>query len=102
MKKLTAAVVGFGGRGNAYARYAQNHPEELQIVAVAEPNQETKLFKGWCSGRILTEVRGESGFGYDPVFYKEELGKTLAEMTAEEKNSISHRGDALKRMTEAI
>ena len=38
MKKLTAAVVGFGGRGNAYARYAQNHPKELQIVAVAEPN----------------------------------------------------------------
>ena len=72
------------------------------VIAVAEPNQETKLFKGWCSGRILTEVRGESGFGYDPVFYKEELGKTLAEMTAEEKNSISHRGDALKRMTEAI
>ena len=39
MKKLTAAVVGFGGRGNAYARFAQNHPDQLQIVAVADPNE---------------------------------------------------------------
>ncbi|MEE1012750.1 MAG: XTP/dITP diphosphatase [Clostridia bacterium] len=72
------------------------------VIAVAEPGKETQLFRGECKGRILTEKRGESGFGYDPVFYKEELGKSLAELTADEKNSISHRGNALKAMQAAL
>lgn len=72
------------------------------VIAVSEPEKETRIFRGECQGRILTEKRGDSGFGYDPVFYHEDFQKTLAEMTAEEKNNISHRGDALKRMKEAL
>ncbi|MEA4831665.1 MAG: RdgB/HAM1 family non-canonical purine NTP pyrophosphatase [Oscillospiraceae bacterium] len=51
---------------------------------------------GECSGRIIDERRGKDGFGYDPVFLSDELGKTLAEATPEEKNSVSHRGRALR------
>lgn len=72
------------------------------VIAIAEPGKETRVFRGECKGRILTEKRGESGFGYDPVFYKEEFGKSLAELTADEKNIISHRGNALKAMKIAL
>ena len=52
--------------------------------------------RGECEGRIDYEPKGENGFGYDPVFYVDRFEKTLAEVTPEEKNSISHRGKALK------
>lgn len=48
-----------------------------------------------CEGEILKETRGENGFGYDPIFFIPSLNKTMAELTAEEKNKISHRGKAL-------
>lgn len=68
------------------------------VIALAEPGKDTQVFCGECKGSILTEKRGEDGFGYDPVFYTEEFQKSLAELTAEQKNSISHRGNALKEM----
>ena len=58
--------------------------------------------KGECRGEILTEPVGENGFGYDPVFYVREYGKTTAQMSAEEKNSISHRGKALRQLKEKL
>lgn len=54
--------------------------------------------EGTCEGVILEEPRGAGGFGYDPLFYVPPLGKTLAEMTPEEKNRISHRGAALRQL----
>ncbi|MBM7631753.1 XTP/dITP diphosphatase [Geomicrobium sediminis] len=56
--------------------------------------------EGTCEGRILTEAQGEHGFGYDPLMYSPEHGKSLAEMTPDEKNAISHRSHALKKMDE--
>ena len=53
-------------------------------------------------GRIDYEEKGKNGFGYDPIFYVPELGKTTAEMTEEEKNSISHRGKALRMLKEEL
>lgn len=53
--------------------------------------------EGRVEGEILTAPRGSNGFGYDPLFYYPPLGKTTAEMTAEEKNGVSHRGDAVRR-----
>ena len=53
--------------------------------------------EGIVKGVILNESRGESGFGYDPIFYIPELGKTFAELSMEEKNKISHRGLALEK-----
>jgi XTP/dITP diphosphohydrolase len=54
--------------------------------------------RGECPGQILEGSRGKDGFGYDPVFYMPEYGKTMAEMTPMEKNAVSHRGRALERL----
>ncbi len=54
--------------------------------------------RGECPGQILEGPRGKDGFGYDPVFYMPEYGKTMAEMTPMEKNAVSHRGRALERL----
>jgi XTP/dITP diphosphohydrolase len=66
------------------------------VIAIAQPDGEAELCSGECEGVIALEPRGEAGFGYDPVFYLPELGKTMAELTLEEKNSVSHRGRAAK------
>lgn len=71
-------------------------------IAFAAPNKETKTFTGKCSGHILTKKAGENGFGYDPVFYTPVFKKSLAEVSAEEKNAISHRFCALKAFKEYI
>ena len=58
------------------------------------------LFEGVCEGFITTEQKGEKGFGYDPVFRPEGYSETFAELSAEEKNQISHRGRALTKFVE--
>lgn len=55
-----------------------------------------KASKGICAGRVAYKMAGENGFGYDPFFYMEEYGCTTAQMTPEQKNSVSHRGQALR------
>ncbi len=57
-----------------------------------------RVFEGFCPGRILEEPRGEGGFGYDPYFLSDELGKTFGEATPAEKDSVSHRGRALRKL----
>ena len=59
-------------------------------------------FEGKVDGVILEEPKGTNGFGYDPLFYIPSLGKTMAEMTDTEKNEISHRGLAIKKLVKAI
>jgi XTP/dITP diphosphohydrolase len=58
--------------------------------------------EGSREGCILPQPRGENGFGYDPLFYLPEFGKTMAELSAEEKNKISHRGEALRKLVSAL
>ena len=70
------------------------------VLAVVIPGNEPELFEGRCDGVILREKRGEHGFGYDPIFYVPEKGKTLAEMTPAEKQSVSHRGEAIAKFRE--
>lgn len=60
------------------------------------------VFEGTCEGEIGYEMRGENGFGYDPIFYTPIFGKSLAELSADEKNSISHRFGAIKLFKESI
>jgi XTP/dITP diphosphohydrolase len=62
----------------------------------------TYFFEGTIEGRITEQARGDKGFGYDPVFIPNGYKKTFAEMTAEEKNSISHRALAVKQMNEFL
>lgn len=68
------------------------------VLSIAVPSGPALTYEGRCDGVILDEKRGESGFGYDPVFYFEEYGKTFAELTMEEKNRVSHRGKALSEV----
>jgi XTP/dITP diphosphohydrolase len=67
------------------------------VIAVAALRVETELCDGECQGLIAFEPKGESGFGYDPVFYLPEFGKTMAELPLEIKNQVSHRGKAARK-----
>ncbi len=66
-------------------------------IAVAVPGDQTYVIEENCTGRIAEKPDGEGGFGYDPLFIYEPRGITFARMSPEEKNSISHRGRALRR-----
>ncbi len=69
----------------------------VSAIAIVFPEQNEQFtVRGECRGRILTDYRGDGGFGYDPLFLYEPLNKTFAELTAEEKNNISHRAKAMK------
>jgi XTP/dITP diphosphohydrolase len=72
------------------------------LVYLAQPGAVPATFEGACAGRILEAARGEGGFGYDPYFYSEELGKTFGEATPEEKDRVSHRGRALRALLTAV
>jgi XTP/dITP diphosphohydrolase len=65
------------------------------VLALASPSGEVREARGECRGEILRAPRGTGGFGYDPVFLVPELGRTMAELTLEEKGRISHRARAL-------
>ena len=60
------------------------------------------VVRGYVEGEILRERHGEGGFGYDPLFYFKQFGKTLAEVSPEEKNSVSHRANAIKLFAEKL
>ncbi len=72
------------------------------VIAAAFPDGEVRHVRGTIEGYIADEAKGIGGFGYDPIFYVPEEGCTTAEMTAEKKNAISHRGQALRRMKDAL
>jgi len=77
----------------------------VSVISLASTEgAEVKGFnaRGECEGIILHEAKGDGGFGYDPLFFYEPKGKTFAELTAEEKNSISHRAVALRRFAEKL
>jgi len=65
-------------------------------VAIASPESSVKLAEGICPGEIIPDERGAGGFGYDPIFLVEGMHKTMAELEMEEKNRLSHRGQALR------
>jgi XTP/dITP diphosphohydrolase len=72
------------------------------LVYLRAPEAAPRVFAGECAGRILEEPRGQGGFGYDPYFFSEELGKTFAEAAPEEKDAVSHRGKALRELVLAL
>ena len=71
-------------------------------IACAFPNGDELTAEGRCDGAIAFAPMGEGGFGYDPVFLVPEMRKTFAQITAEEKNSISHRGRAMEKFAEKL
>ncbi len=67
------------------------------VVAIATPEGKVWTTSGKCEGVIAREPKGHFGFGYDPIFHLPELGKRMAELTPEQKNQISHRGEASRK-----
>jgi XTP/dITP diphosphohydrolase len=71
-------------------------------VALAREGKQTICVMGYAEGILLTEARGSNGFGYDPYFFYPPFGKSFAELTAEEKNAVSHRKHALEALLEIL
>lgn len=72
------------------------------VIAIATPEGRVELCSGECWGLITFEPRGEEGFGYDPIFYLPRLNKTMAELSLEAKNSVSHRGEAARKVPSVL
>ena len=74
----------------------------VSVIALVKPDGTELTFRGECHGEIIFEKRGTNGFGYDPIFYVPSLDKTFAELSAEQKNSISHRKQSLKKFSQYL
>ncbi len=99
----------YGGPGLDDAQRSQRLLDEMRgktnrkaafecVMSLAVPLGAALTYEGRCEGTIADSPVGEKGFGYDPVFYYEPFEKTFAQLTADEKNQVSHRGNALNEM----
>lgn len=68
----------------------------VSAIAFVSPDGDSFTVRGVCEGKIISERKGDGGFGYDPLFLYEPEGKTFSEMSEEEKNAVSHRGAAMR------
>lgn len=80
------------------ASHSNRNARFRTVITLFESDGTVKQFEGIVTGKILTEKRGTEGFGYDPIFQPDKFSKTLAEMTMEEKNKISHRARAVSKL----
>lgn len=72
------------------------------VISIAVPGGAALTYEGECKGVIIDEPKGDNGFGYDPIFYYPELGKTFAQLSIEEKGRVSHRGKALQELAKEM
>ena len=110
--RLSARYAGEGASDRDRVVYLlsrmRNVPYEMRsarfrcVIAVATPGREVEICSGECRGFITFEPKGKQGFGYDPVFYLPELGKTMAELPLEIKNQVSHRGQASRKVHQVL
>ena len=95
-------------KNSAILEKMKDVPEEKRgarfrcAMALARPGLETEIYEGTFEGIIGYEIKGENGFGYDPIFFVPERGMSSAEMTPEEKNAVSHRGTALRKTVKRL
>ncbi len=99
LKKMEEALRGRGGAAGATLDRAAGF---VCVIAVSSPEGEVRFTRGETRGIILEELRGHGGFGYDPLFYLPDLGKTYAELRPEEKNRLSHRARAAEGLPELL
>ena len=110
--RLSARYAGEGASDRDRINYLltrlEGVPEEKRsarfrcVIAIATPDGKVALCSGECQGFITLAPRGEQGFGYDPIFYLAELGKTMAELPLQLKNQVSHRGRAARQVSQAL
>ena len=94
-ERLALLLKNLGDEKNREAKF-------VSCIACVFPNGDVLTARGECPGTITTVPRGDGGFGYDPVFELPGTGKTMSELTEEEKNAVSHRGRALKQFQEKL
>ncbi len=82
--------------------YEKRTARFVSVIAAVLPNGDVITARGTIEGIIGYESKGENGFGYDPIFFVPELNKSTAELSLEEKNKISHRGNALRLMKKKL
>lgn len=80
----------------------QRQAQFVCVITLVTPEGKVIQARGEVNGEVLRKTEGEGGFGYDPIFYYPPFGKTLAQVTPEEKNRVSHRGQALKILYEKL
>ena len=80
----------------------QRQAQFVCVITMVTPDGQVIQARGEIHGELTREARGENGFGYDPIFFYPPLGKTTAELDPEEKNQVSHRGNALKLFYEKM
>jgi len=80
----------------------QRQAQFVCVITMVTPEGQTIQARGEIHGELTRQPRGENGFGYDPIFYYPPYGKTTAEMSPEEKNQVSHRGNALRVLNEKL
>ncbi|HZG56502.1 XTP/dITP diphosphatase [Paenibacillus sp.] len=101
--KLLAELASRGARAGAAPVEALSAARFVCALALYDPDADRTVFaEGSCEGWIVPETRGAGGFGYDPLFYVEALGKTFGEASSEEKHAVSHRGAALRALAEKL
>lgn len=82
--------------------YEKRTAKFVSVLTMIFPDGDKLVARGECSGKIETELRGDKGFGYDPLFVPDGFNNTFAEIGYEEKNRISHRAKSLKKLEELI
>ena len=87
---------------NALCEKADRSARFVSVLALAFPDGRILTARGECPGIISHKPIGENGFGYDPVFFVEQYGKTFAELTSKQKNKISHRGKAFEALKKQL
>lgn len=83
-------------------KYEDKTARFVSVVTLYYPNGEYVFSEGSVEGHVLSERRGDGGFGYDPLFYCDKLGKTFGEASQEEKNLVSHRANALSELKKKL
>ncbi|MDD7457120.1 MAG: XTP/dITP diphosphatase [Clostridia bacterium] len=83
-------------------KYEDKTARFVSVVTLYYPNGEYVFSEGSVEGHVLSERRGDGGFGYDPLFYCDKLGKTFGEASQEEKNLVSHRANALSELRKKL
>ena len=82
--------------------YSKRRAKFVSVITMVFPDGDMVVARGECPGHILLEARGKGGFGYDPLFVPDGYQRTFAQLTEDEKNSISHRAQALKVLEELL
>ena len=110
--RLSARYAGEGASDKDRVRYLLSRLRDVPwpqrsarfrcVIALATPGGDVELCSGECHGVITLEPKGEYGFGYDPVFYLPDLGKTMAELPLATKNRVSHRGQAASKVYQVL